>query len=208
MDPIPEVLKFGPRKIFGLPTIEGKKNRITGEISLQIPAGPVTIGPKLGFDRGSEFEITHRYQTTGNFWSSKMESGWDIVYWDMKENKRTKGGIPDRLNVAVVVERMGAFTAEVQVTVDTPVMNGIFGFPWSKDRPVTFLPGVTVGGPLRTDKLEELSDEEWMALIPFEEEWEQNFTEDSEKGLREPANDSASDRTLVGDFNQTDIVKH
>jgi hypothetical protein len=176
-DPSPAILKFAPRKIFGLPTVEGKRNRIGGEISLQVPAGPVTIGPKISGETESKYEKEHRFKMVGNFWSSKHGSDWDIVYWDVRENKRTKHGIPDQLNVAVMVERESAFTASVEVTVDTPVANGVFGFPWSKNCPVAFVPGVVMGEQPKTDRFDVLTDDEWRALIPFDEEWESKFTE-------------------------------
>ncbi|KAE8440690.1 hypothetical protein EG329_006808 [Mollisiaceae sp. DMI_Dod_QoI] len=171
----PAIVKFAPRKIYGLPTKEGRKNRIGGEISLQVPAGPLTVGPTLNGERESEWEQTHRFKTVGNFWSSKYGTDWDIVYWDMKENKRTKEGMPDRLNVGVVVEREGAFTANVEVEVDTPVFNGAFSSPWEKRKPATFVPGVEMGEQLRTKKFEELSEEDWRDLVPFDEEWENIF---------------------------------
>lgn len=113
----PAIIKFAPRKIYGLPTKEGRKNIVGGQLSLQIPAGPLTVGPTANYERESKWEQTHRYKTVGNFWSSKYGTDWDIVYWDMKENKRTKEGIPDRLNVGVVVEREegASFTASVDV---------------------------------------------------------------------------------------------
>ncbi|TAQ87732.1 hypothetical protein B7494_g3966 [Chlorociboria aeruginascens] len=173
----PSVIKFAPRKIFGLPTIEGRRNRIGGEISLEVPVGPLTVGPSIHGHKEWEYEKEHRFQLIGKFWSSKQETYWDIVYWEIKENRRTKYGIPDQLNVAVVVERDGAFTASVEVTVDTPLFNGIFGFPWSKNNPVAFVPEVVMGEQPRTTKFDELRDEEWRALIPYEDEWQDKFTE-------------------------------
>ncbi|KAG0647998.1 Ankyrin repeat-rich membrane-spanning [Hyphodiscus hymeniophilus] len=175
----PVVLKFAPRKIFGLPTVEGRKNRIGGEISLQIPAGAVTVGPTVSGERESEYEKEHRYGCIGNYWSSKHAADWDVVYWDVKENKRTKHGIPDRLNVAVVVEREGVFTASVEVSVDTPIANGIFAFPWSKTSPVTFSPEVVTGKQPRTAKFDELTNSDWRSMIPYEDEWENKFSEET-----------------------------
>ncbi len=106
-----------------------------------------------------------------------MESQWDIVYWNIRENRRTKKGIPDRLNVAVVVERDGPFFASVEVTVDTPVANGAFGHPWTRNNPAAFVPGVVMGAQPRTDRVDELTEDEWKALVPFEDEWENKFTE-------------------------------
>jgi hypothetical protein len=173
----PAVIKFAPRKIYGLPVVEGRKNRIGGEMTLQVPAGPITLGPTIRGERESEYEKEHRFKTVGNFWSSKQGMDWDIVYWDMRENKRTKEGIPDRLNVGVVVEREGPFVAEVEVTVDTPVLNGAFSYPWTKNNPATFVPGVKMGEQPSTERFEELSEGEWKELIPYEDEWENKLTE-------------------------------
>ncbi|CZR54089.1 uncharacterized protein PAC_03972 [Phialocephala subalpina] len=170
-DTNPAVVKFAPRKIYGLPTKEGRKNTVGGELSLQIPAGPLTVGPTAKLERESEWEQTHRNKTVGNFWSSKHGTDWDVVYWDMKENKRTKEGIPDRLIVGVVVEREGAFMATVDVVVDTPVLNGAFGSPWERRRPVAFVPGVEMGEGVRTRRFGELTEGDWRKLVPFEE-WE------------------------------------
>ncbi len=74
-------MKFAPRKIFGLPTIEGRRNRVGGELTLQVPAGPLTFGPTIRGERENEYEKEYRYKTIGNFWSSKQGTDWDIVYW-------------------------------------------------------------------------------------------------------------------------------
>lgn len=185
--PNPTILKFAPRKIFGLPTIEGKKSRIGGEISLEVPAGPLMVGPTISGERESEYEKEHRFKTVGNYWGSKHGTDWDIVYWDVKENKKTKHGIPDRLNVAVVVEREGTFTASVEVTVDTPIANSVFAFPWSKNSPVAFAPGVVMGAQPKTTKFDEMTDVDWRAMIPYEDEWENKFTEETlRSGERTP----------------------
>jgi hypothetical protein len=75
----------------------------------------------------------------------------------------------------MIVERSGAFTASVEVTVDTPMANGPFAFPWSKNAPVLFVPGVVMGDQPRTAQFEDLSEAEWRAMIPYEEEWESRF---------------------------------
>ena len=83
----------------------------------------------------------------------------------------------------MIVERSGAFTASVEVTVDTPVANGPFAFPWSKNAPVLFVPGVVMGNQPRTAQFEELSEAEWRAMIPYEEEWESRIVGEA-RGLR------------------------
>jgi len=78
--PGPVVRKFAPRKIFGLPTTEGKKNTIGGEVSLQVPVGPLTVGPSIHGEKEWEYMKEYRYGTVGNFWSSKYGSEWDSKY--------------------------------------------------------------------------------------------------------------------------------
>lgn len=187
----PEIVQLAPRKIYGLPTTTSKTQKISGEISLQVPLTPLTIGPSLSSSNESSFSLSHCYSITGNFWSSARDSGWDIAYWDLKENKRTKEGIPDRLNVGVLVKRGmgGRFQADVEVKVDTPVLKGVFGFPWRRERPVIFEPGTEVGAEgVRTRAFEKLGDADWRGMIPWEEDWEDVVTGPSGTGELPSAN--------------------
>lgn len=110
------------------------------------------------------------------------------MYWDIKENKRSKEGIPDRLNIGVVVSRpeeegKGAFSATVDVVVDTPVWSGGLSSPWEKRRPAVFVPGVEVGEwREKSRRFEELSERDWRELVPFEGEWENVFVEERRDG--------------------------
>ncbi len=165
--------------------MEGRKNTIGGELTLQVPAGPVTVGPTLKGEHETDYEKQYRFKTIGNFWSSKMGNDWDIVYWEMRENRLTKEGIPDRLNVAVLVEASGPFVASVEVTVDTPFANGFLSSPWRKRNPAVFFPGVQMGTQPRTTKFDELMQEEWKALIPYEEEWENRLTDAVQPEMKE-----------------------
>ncbi|EKD21051.1 hypothetical protein MBM_00164 [Drepanopeziza brunnea f. sp. 'multigermtubi' MB_m1] len=103
----PGVIKFAPREIYGLPTVEGRKDTIGGELTLQVPAGPLTV----------------------------------------------------------------------EVGVDTPFANGFWSSPWKKSNRAVFLRGVTMREQPRTSKFDELTQEEWKALIPYEEEWESRLTD-------------------------------
>jgi hypothetical protein len=168
----PAVLVFAPRKIFGMPTIESKKLAYKVELSAEVPIGPVEVGPTASIENESLYEKEHRFKTVGNFWATKNGSDWDIVYWDVKENRRAKYGIPDRLNVGVIVSAGGPFQGIVEVTVDTPLKDGLFGFPWSKDSPVPFYPGVSKGPNPRAVDFDKLTEEDWRTMIPYEEEWQ------------------------------------
>jgi hypothetical protein len=168
----PAVLVFAPRKIFGLPTTESKKLTYNVELSAKVPAGPVEVGPTGSMGKESTYEKEHRFKTVGNFWSTKNGNNWDIVYWDSKENRKAKHGIPDRLNVGIIVGSDGPFQGIVEVTVDTPLKDGLFGFPWSKDDPVPFYPGVLKGLSPRVIEFDKLTEEDWKAMIPYEMEWQ------------------------------------
>ncbi|TEY61425.1 hypothetical protein BOTCAL_0169g00300 [Botryotinia calthae] len=125
----PSIAQIAPRKIYGLPTTTHQTHQITGEISLQLPLGATTLGPSTSLSHESSFSLSHRYSLIGNIWSRARSSAWDSAYWDLRENKRTKQGIPDRVDVGVVVCRdgEGMFQGEVKVEVDTPVMRGVWG---------------------------------------------------------------------------------
>ncbi|KAF7917845.1 uncharacterized protein EAE97_011983 [Botrytis byssoidea] len=169
----PTISALAPRKIYGLPTAVHQTRKLAGEISLQVPLGPTTLGPSTSLSHESSFSLAHRYSLVGNLWSQPHSASWDSVYWDLRENKQTKGGIPDRVDVGVVVCREGgAFQAEVRVEVDTPVMRGVWGWPWGRGSPVVFVEGVETGGErVRTRRFEELGTGDWRGLVGWEGEW-------------------------------------
>lgn len=165
----PSVRAFAPRKIFGIPTKETKSLTFDAELSAQVPVGPVEVGPTSSIGEKLTYEKNHRFEIIGNFWASKNGSDWDIVYWDAKENRKAKHGIPDRLNLGVIVSADGPFQAIVEVTVDTPL--NIFGFSWSEESPVPFYPGVRKGASPRVNDFDKFTEEDWRAMIPYEEMW-------------------------------------
>ncbi|KAF7914612.1 uncharacterized protein EAF01_001018 [Botrytis porri] len=171
----PTITVLAPRKIYGLPSTSHQTRTFTGEISLQIPLGPTSLGPSTSLSHSSSYSLSHRYSLTGNIWSQAHSSSWDSVYWDLREDKLTKGGIPDRVDVGVVVCREGAgVKGEVRVEVDTPVMRGVWGWPWGKGRPVRFVEGVETGGErVRTRRFEELGVGDWRELVGGMGEWEE-----------------------------------
>lgn len=72
--PRPAVLKIAPRKIYDLPTVDWRKNRIDSELALQVPVGPLMVGPGFKGERETQYEKLYQFSTVGNFWSSKMGS--------------------------------------------------------------------------------------------------------------------------------------
>lgn len=124
------------------------------------------------------------------------------MYWDIKENKRTGAGIPDRFNCAVVVERGEGegFMATTEVTVDTPVGNGFLSRPWGREKPVMFAPGTVFGRQPSTKILESLAEDEWRKLAPFDGEWENRFTDEVLRRLTlEKAKENKKEEVLLLD---------
>ncbi|KAL2065847.1 hypothetical protein VTL71DRAFT_3517 [Oculimacula yallundae] len=162
----PEVVKLAPRKIFGHQSIQGGKiKRIVEELTCWVPRSTHLKWSTLNEEREAEYGTSNRDSIVGNFWSSDPGARWDIAYWDVREDKRTKDGIPNKLDVAVIVGVSGPFLAVVEVLVDTPIASGILACPWKKDSPALFVPGVQMGKQPRTNKFDELTTEEWKALI-------------------------------------------
>lgn len=175
----PSVLVYAPRKIYGIPTTESKKLIYNVELSAKASVGPLEVGPSASIGKESSFEKENRFKIVGNLWATKNGSDWDIVYWDVKENRKVKHGIPDRLNVGVIVSAHSPFQGIVEVTVDTPLKDGLFGFPWSKDSPVPFYPGVPKGPNPQVNDFEKFTEEDWRAMIPYDEEWKNVFTDET-----------------------------
>ncbi|TGO31741.1 hypothetical protein BHYA_0421g00060 [Botrytis hyacinthi] len=65
----PSISALAPRKIYGLPTPVHQTRKLTGEISLQVPLGPTTLGPSTSLSHESSFSLSHRYSLVGNLWS-------------------------------------------------------------------------------------------------------------------------------------------
>ncbi|KAF7915332.1 uncharacterized protein EAE98_011198 [Botrytis deweyae] len=183
----PSICALAPRKIYGLPSTTHQTRKLTGEISLQVPLGATTLGPSTSLSHESSFALTHRYALVGNLWSRPRSSTWDAAYWDVRENKLTKGGIPDRVDVGVVVCREGGgLMGEVRVEVDTPVMRGVWGWPWGRGSPVVFVEGVETGGErVRTRRFEELGAGDWRGLVGWEGEWVDVVVGGEREGERE-----------------------
>lgn len=104
------------------------------------------------------------------------------MYWDMRESKRTEGGVLDRLIVAVLVNAEETFEAALECSVDTPFTVGFLSSPWKRSSPAVLVPGARMGEKLRTERFEELSEGEWRSLTPYEEEWEAGSIDGVELG--------------------------
>ncbi|KAF4633411.1 hypothetical protein G7Y89_g4705 [Cudoniella acicularis] len=108
----PVVHVFAPRKVCGKPTEEAKK--FNYEVSLQssLSIGPVTAGPTISMGSESLFKKEHKLEIKGLDQMMRKQKQPHIVIWTAIEDDLAKSGIPDELNLAVVVEHDGDFVEE------------------------------------------------------------------------------------------------
>jgi len=167
----PAVQAFSPRKIYGKPTEEAKK--FTYEVKLQasVSVGPASIGPELSVSKESAFKEEHQLEIIGLDKSKRRRNFSHAVIWTVTEDKLHSSGIPDELNVAVIVGHDGDFQAEVNVTLDTPVMSGLYSNVWARDEPVLFVPPISKGDPLRSDRFDTFTEDDWRSIAPY---WNEN----------------------------------
>jgi hypothetical protein len=163
----PVVRVFAPRKVFGKPTEEAKKFNYEVALQCSLSVGLVTAGPTLSIGSESAFTKEHKLEIKGLDQMTRKRKQPHIVIWTATEDDLAKSGIPDELNLAVVVEYDGDFQADVNIRVDTPLMDGLYGHIWSKDDPLLFLPPLSKGDPLPTDQFDHLSEADWQALAPY-----------------------------------------
>jgi hypothetical protein len=163
----PVVRIFAPRKLVGKPTEETKKIAWGIEWACSLSAVPVSRGPTLSRTNESTYSKEHYLEIKGIDQMTRKRKQPHIVIWTATEDDLLKSGIPDELNLAVVVEYDGDFQADVSVKVDTPLKDGLYAHVWSKDDPLLFLPPLGKGDVPPTDKFDKLSEADWQSLAPY-----------------------------------------
>jgi hypothetical protein len=159
----PVVRNLSPRKIYGLPNMNGQKWFYNVEQQCAVPQ----FGSTAPAGDRRAFEEEHRVEIVGKLWSDARKRLYHKGCWTIKEIGKQSFGIPDELNLAILVENESKFQAKVEVTVDVPLRRRLSGFPWPADDPVLFVsaaPDALIGEALRTSKFETLSDADWNLL--------------------------------------------
>ena len=169
---VPIVRNYSPKTVFGFITTESIDLTYSGKVQCSVPAGPVTISPELQTTKGSSFTKDHRLQIIGQDFPAKDGAESSEVEWTVSERGKVKYGIPNDLNVGVVVEYEGDFLANIAVEVSTPSTPKLFGSLWGKDDPVYFFPPLSLGEPLRTKNFDQLTDSDWEYLVPYRQEFQ------------------------------------
>jgi hypothetical protein len=164
----PVVRNLSPRKIHGIPNRNGQKWDY--EVEQQCAESPSSAGniTNTFSAKKNTFKEEHRVEIVGKLWSDTRRREFHKGCWTVKEIGKQDFGIPDELNVAMVVEYENSFQADVKVTVNGPLQRILFGFPWPTDDPILFVsdgPDALIGLPLGVSRFETLSESDWMLLV-------------------------------------------
>ena len=169
-DPI--VRNYSPKTIFGFVTTESIDLTYSGKIQCTVPLGPVTLSPELQTTKGSSFTKDHRLQIIGQDFPTKDGAESSEVEWTVSERGKVDYGIPNELNVGVIIEYGSNFLAKVGIEISTPSTPKLFGSLWAKDDPVLFFPPLSLGEPPRTMNFDQLTDADWGYLVPYRQEFQ------------------------------------
>lgn len=191
---------FSPRKIYGTPYLEERKWAIEVGMQTSISAGPLSLlslsGPHVKATQEVTLPKEQRLKIVGQPWSERRRQQPHQVLYSIEEAANLGYGIPDTLNVGIVVGYNGPFQATVEVSAKTGVGVPIFAPPWSKDDPLLFNT-VTEKGTIPTKEFDKLDDVDWMRLVPYVEEWKVGCPKITERNLNLYAN-IAYQNVLVG----------
>jgi hypothetical protein len=165
---LPVVRNLSPRKAYGIPNAGGRKWLYRVEQQTDVRTSS-TVNSVTGNVGQKAFEEAHRLEIVGKRWSDTRRREPHKACWTIKEIGRQSFGVPDEINVAVLVECEDDFQADVRITLDVPLYRRLLrGFPWPADDPILFAPKRTeslIGEPLQTTQFETLSDADWDLLI-------------------------------------------
>jgi hypothetical protein len=165
----PILRNFSPRKIFGIPHAEKRDWKY--EISLQCNIPSISLAPTAMTGGSSSYTKDHRLQIIGQPWSDRKRQEPHQVLWTIREAEKTEYGIPDELNMGIVIGYMSPFQAIVEVSAKLGMGLPVCAPPWSKDAPLLFNTTTMKGEPMRTREFDKLGDEDWKIIAPYVEEW-------------------------------------
>lgn len=166
---VPVVRNLCPRKAYGKPNTNGKKWFISVEQLCDVPTsadGVHRVKDNLGPKKA--FEEDHRVEIVGRRWSDSRRVDFHKACWTVREIGKPSFGIPDKFDLAVLVEYEDDFEADVRVTVDVPLHRKLQGFPWPVDDPILFTSkskGSVIGRSFSNTQFEKLTDDDWGSLI-------------------------------------------
>lgn len=162
----PAVVNFGPKRLFGSKTSGSLTWSYGGAFSFKATAGPVEIGPEVQATRDLVFERQYLQVINVWGWGDRRHVEPNHVKCSLDENPLEESGIPEELSLTMIVTFEGAFQA--RVSVGTTAIFDLLAYPWTKDDPVLFQPGVSYGPAMRasgTTDFATLTRAEWEKLV-------------------------------------------
>ena len=174
--PIPKVIRFCPVLIQGRPTRVAIHNSVDAKVEASLAPAVASIagvGLSKGYSLSEKFDKDFQTTIKGKPWSVCDDDIGDevdnAVIWQVMENASIGGGIPDELNLAVLVQHDGRpLQATVEIKVWTKAGVRLFGWPWPRPNPLTFRPSVSLGKRLGLTTFENLENWHWAQLAPYE----------------------------------------
>ena len=168
----PTVRNLSPRKVYGIPNLDGKT--WTYKVEQQCYIRGVASGTisSTRNETQNTFEAPSCLFINGEPWSDRRRREPHKACWVIKANGDPCVNALDDLSLAVLVEYDDVFQANVKVTWNMPLYKKLLAFPWLEDDPIVFplkKPGPFIGEGLRTTQFETLSDAEWAVLISSNE---------------------------------------
>ncbi|KAF2104436.1 hypothetical protein NA57DRAFT_70641 [Rhizodiscina lignyota] len=189
----PVVRNFSPRKVYGIKSTEDKQWHYDIGIEAAIPSGPVSVTPTGSVGGESSFSRAHHLEIIGKPWSSKDQLDFNQVIWTAHETKTQKHGIPDELNLAIVVEHDGDFQAFVEAEGKTALNITLRAWPWDRKSPLLFSPKTPLGkAPLKME-FDKLSAEDWRKLAPYVGEYQDIVTMERARAMSQANMEQAKD---------------
>ena len=168
---LPLVAKFAPVHVRGRVTEAAISQKMSTSLDASIAptaASIFGIGPSIGYERVRDFKKEYSMEIKGIPWPSGDEDVENMVIWKVAENARQADGIPNELNVAVVVQHDGKpFHGVVEILTWTKSGVKLFGWPWPKPNPLVFRPTVSIGPPIDVATFDDLTDEQLYGLVPL-----------------------------------------
>ena len=174
--PSPKVMRFCPVLIQGRSTRVAISNSVEAKIDASLTPAVASIagvGLSGGYSVTHHFDRDYEMMIKGIPWSiADHDSDNEVdnaVIWKITENAAIGKGIPDEFNFAILVQHNGGpFQATVEIKVWTKAGVRLFGWPWPKPDPLNFRPSASLGRQLGLRTFDELEDDHWERLAPYE----------------------------------------
>lgn len=167
--PKPAVRSFAPALICGPVRVKQVEKSVGITPSVGIPILPFQAGVEVAMAKSATFTREFQMKIVGEPWATDEDADDDdMVTWRVDENFADDDGVPSDFKTAVLVQHGGQpFQATVQVKVRTGLGMSLFGWPWSKPRPLIVSDQESFGDAVAVTTFDELEETHWLKLSEF-----------------------------------------